>query len=287
MRKFGLIGLLALGLCLLSGTSAYAAASYTVKSGDCLWTIANKTGTSVATIKQLNNLNSDLLQIGQVLVLSTANTTAPPAEPAPAPAPAPAAAPAPAPSGTSIYIVQSGDNLWTISQRYGTTVANIMALNSLSSDRLQVGDQLVVSGTAPNPVAAPAVSRSGDSVTGSRIIEKASKYLGTPYVYGGSSPSGFDCSGFTQYIYKQFGISLYRTAASQYGNGVQVSKSQLIAGDLVFFKCGGSTINHVGIYCGNGQFIHSSSPSSGGVIYSSLTSGYYANTYVGARRIVR
>ncbi|NMC26626.1 MAG: peptidoglycan endopeptidase, partial [Syntrophomonadaceae bacterium] len=187
----------------------------------------------------------------------------------------------------SIYVVQSGDNLWSISQRYGTTVENIMALNSLSSDRLQIGDQLIVSGTAPAPVASPVVSRSGDSVTGSRIIEKAANYLGTPYVYGGSSPSGFDCSGFTQYIYKQLGISLYRTAASQYGHGVQVSKSQLIAGDLVFFKCGGSTINHVGIYCGNGQFIHSSSPSSGGVIYSSLNSGYYANTYVGARRIVR
>jgi len=284
MRKFGLIGLLALGLCLLSGTSVYAATTYTVKSGDCLWNIANKTGTNVATIKQLNNLNSDLLQIGQVLVLSgAANSTPPPAAPVLAPAPAPA----PTPAGSSIYVVQSGDNLWSISQRYGTTVANIMALNSLSSDRLQVGDQLVISGTVTTPVAAPVVSRSGDSVTGSRIIEKAANYLGTPYVYGGSSPAGFDCSGFTQYIYKQFGISLYRTAASQYGHGVQVSQSQLVAGDLVFFKCGGSTINHVGIYCGNGQFIHSSSPSSGGVIYSSLTSGYYANTYVGARRIVR
>lgn len=286
MRKFGLIGLLALGLCLLSGTSVYAATTYTVKSGDCLWTIANKTGTTVATIKQLNNLNSDLLQIGQLLVLSsTSNTIPPPAAPVLVPAPAPA--PAPTPSGSSIYVVQSGDNLWSISQRYGTTVENIMALNSLSSDRLQIGDQLIVSGTAPAPVASPVVSRSGDSVTGSRIIEKAANYLGAPYLYGGSSPSGFDCSGFTQYIYKQFGISLYRTAASQYGHGVQVSKSQLIAGDLVFFKCGGSTINHVGIYCGNGQFIHSSSPSSGGVIYSSLNSGYYANTYVGARRIVR
>lgn len=284
MRKFGLIGLLALGLCLLSGTSVYAATTYTVKSGDCLWTIANKTGTTVATIKQLNNLNSDLLQIGQVLVLSsTSNTISPPAAPVPVPAPAPA----PTPSGSSIYVVQSGDSLWSISQRYGTTVENIMALNSLSSDRLQIGDQLIVSGTTPAPGAEPVVSRSGDSVTGSRIIEKAANYLGTPYLYGGSSPSGFDCSGFTQYIYKQFGISLYRTAASQYGHGVQVSKSQLIAGDLVFFKCGGSTINHVGIYCGNGQFIHSSSPSSGGVIYSSLNSGYYANTYVGARRIVR
>lgn len=288
MKKLRLVYSLAICLFLLAGSGAHASAAvYTVISGDCLWTISNSSGVSVSTIKQLNWLSSDFLSIGQVLQLG--GDPAPVAEPAPvvAAAPTPAVATVPA-VGASTYVVCSGDNLWSISQTYGTSVEAIKAGNGLSSDMLQIGQNLIINGTAVAQAASPTVSRAGNSVTGARVIEKAAQYLGTPYMYGGSSPAGFDCSGFSQYIFSQFQISLNRTAASQYSNGYWVSQAELIPGDLVFFDCnGGNGISHVGIYSGNGNFIHSSSPSSGGVIYSSLNTGYYANTYVGARRVIR
>ena len=119
---------------------------------------------------------------------------------------------------------------------------------------------------------------------GSAIVATAKQYLGYNYVYGGSSPStGFDCSGFTSYVFKQHGISLSRTAAGQYGNGVAVSRSNLQPGDLVMF--GKSSITHVAIYIGGGQIIHASTPSTG-VRIDSLSTGYYNNNYYGARRIL-
>lgn len=122
------------------------------------------------------------------------------------------------------------------------------------------------------------------SGNGSSIVATAKKYLGYKYVYGGSSPStGFDCSGFTSYVFKQHGISLSRTSAGQYSNGVAVSRANLQPGDLVMF--GKSKINHVAIYIGGGQIIHASTPSTG-VRIDTLTSGYYNNNYVGARRIL-
>ena len=122
------------------------------------------------------------------------------------------------------------------------------------------------------------------SSNGSSIVATAKQYLGYKYTYGGSSPStGFDCSGFTSYIFKQHGISLNRTAAGQYSNGVSVSRANLQPGDLVMF--GKSGINHVAIYIGGGQIIHASTPSTG-VRIDSLSTGYYNNNYVGARRIL-
>ncbi len=123
------------------------------------------------------------------------------------------------------------------------------------------------------------------SASGSKILAEAQKYLGTPYVYGGASPSGFDCSGFVYYVLKQFGLSPYRTPADQYKMGTSVSKAELKPGDIVFFAgTYASGISHVGIYAGNGQFIHSPNSRST-VSYSDLSSGYWANHYYGARRV--
>lgn len=203
-------------------------------------------------------------------------------------------------TGTSLmaaqttYTVKSGDSLWAIAKKYGTTVETIKKTNHLSSDMLKIGTQLIVQTSAVAPAKAPQIannvptpSRAGNPLDGSRIIEKAQEYLGTPYRYGGSGPGGFDCSGFVRYIFAQFDIDLPHNAAAQYGNGSEVGKADLIPGDLVFFACGRGGIDHVGIYSGGDQFIHSSSPRSGGVIFSSLSSGYYGNTYVGGRRILR
>ena len=122
-------------------------------------------------------------------------------------------------------------------------------------------------------------SSSGSS-QGESVVSYAKEYLGCNYVYGGTSPSGFDCSGFTQYVYSNFGVSLNRTAASQYSNGTSVTDLQ--AGDLVYF--GKSGIYHVGIYIGGGSFIHAANKERG-VTIDTLTSVYYKTNYVGARRI--
>lgn len=120
---------------------------------------------------------------------------------------------------------------------------------------------------------------------GQKIVDTAMKYLGVPYVWAGSSPKGFDCSGFVNYVYKECGYSINRTAALIYENGTYVDKAELQAGDAVCFSSYSSSIGHVGIYIGDGQFIHASS-GSGCVIISGLTEGYYLTRYVGARHIV-
>ena len=123
-------------------------------------------------------------------------------------------------------------------------------------------------------------SESTASATGSSVVAYAKQFLGCKYVYGGTTTSGFDCSGFTQFVYKHFGVNLNRTAAAQYSNGKAVTSLQ--AGDLVMF--GKSGINHVGIYIGGNTFIHAANPSRG-VTTDTLASGYYKTNYVGARRI--
>ena len=122
------------------------------------------------------------------------------------------------------------------------------------------------------------------SAAGGNVVALAERYLGNRYVSGGSSPGGFDCSGFTAYVYGQMGVNLEHSAAGQYGSGNKVSSSSLKSGDLVFFRTGGSGsgISHVGIYIGNGQFINAQNHRVGVAIAS--LSGYWANTYAGAVR---
>jgi peptidoglycan DL-endopeptidase CwlO len=111
------------------------------------------------------------------------------------------------------------------------------------------------------------------------VVGIAMQYLGVPYVYGGASPSGFDCSGFIMYVYAQVGVSLPHNAAAQYAYGTPVDRSQLQPGDLVFFN----GLGHAGIYVGGGSFIHA--PHTGDVVKISSLSGWYDGTYVGARRL--
>lgn len=130
------------------------------------------------------------------------------------------------------------------------------------------------------------------SSSNSDIAATAKQYLGTGYVYGGASPRGFDCSGFTMYVYSQHGYSLPHSATSQWQSGLGTrvySISELQPGDLVFIndpsRNAGKACSHAGIYTGDGQFIHSSSSRSGGVIVSSLTSGYYNTYFVGGIQV--
>jgi cell wall-associated NlpC family hydrolase len=137
----------------------------------------------------------------------------------------------------------------------------------------------------PNPVPDPSVTTSDASIPAAppspygNVVGIAMQYLGVPYVWGGSTPNGFDCSGFTAWVYAQVGVALPHNAAAQYGYGVPVDRSQLEPGDLVFFD----GLGHVGLYIGGGQFIHA--PHTGDVVKISSMVGWYDSGYVGARRI--
>ncbi|EHQ88750.1 NlpC/P60 family protein [Desulfosporosinus youngiae] len=116
-----------------------------------------------------------------------------------------------------------------------------------------------------------------------QVLNYAAEFLGTKYVWGGTSPSGFDCSGYVQYVFRNNGITLSRTSEQQFNNGVSVKKSDLKPGDLVFFATYSSGASHVGIYTGNNTMIHSSS---GGVSYDDMTNSYWSKRYLGARRVI-
>ncbi|MGL4819241.1 MAG: C40 family peptidase [Bacilli bacterium] len=117
------------------------------------------------------------------------------------------------------------------------------------------------------------------------IIASAKRYLGTPYSFGGKSSKGFDCSGFTSYVFEQNDVDLPRTSGSQYSVGENVSKSNLEPGDLVFFKTGSKGVSHVGIYVGGNTFIHSQNGK--GVSVTSLNDPYYwGKRFVGAKRVL-
>jgi cell wall-associated NlpC family hydrolase len=130
---------------------------------------------------------------------------------------------------------------------------------------------------APPPPPPPSSGRVGGGHPEAAAI--AARYLGVPYRWGGASPSGFDCSGLVMYVYAQLGIALPHYTVAQYQRGVAVSRDRLQPGDLVFFD----GLAHVGIYIGNNQFIHA--PHTGDVVKVSAITGWYARTYVGARRI--
>jgi cell wall-associated NlpC family hydrolase len=144
--------------------------------------------------------------------------------------------------------------------------------------RLQNAGASVLSASAGAVVDPPATFAPPPSKYGG-VVGIAMQYLGIPYVYGGASPAGFDCSGFVMYVFAQIGVSLPHNAAAQYGYGMPVSRDQLQPGDLVFFN----GLGHDGIYIGGGQFIHS--PHTGDVVKISSISGWYSSTWVGARRL--
>ena len=133
-----------------------------------------------------------------------------------------------------------------------------------------------------------AVNTSAGSAKGTEVAAYGKQFIGTPYVWGGTNlQTGVDCSGFVYAVYKNFGITLNRSSASMASNGLEVAKADLQAGDLVFFNKGGdSAISHVGIYCGDGTYVHSTDGKGNGVTVTSLNSGYSGNTYVTARRVL-
>ena len=205
------------------------------------------------------------------------------------------------------YLTVDSDNVFTTYGRINSEGVNVRSAASTDSSVLATvsdGTIVTVNGLVDGwydvtcqygtegYIRSDYVDLTSSASSNSDIVATAKQYLGTGYVYGGASPSGFDCSGYTMYVYSQHGYSLPHSATSQWQSGLGTrvySISELQPGDLVFFndpsRNAGKACSHAGIYTGDGQFIHSSSSRSGGVIVSSLTSGYYNTYFVGGIQV--
>jgi LysM repeat protein len=247
---------------------------YTVVSGDTLSKIGVQYKMTVQELKQLNGLKSDMIYVGQKLKVSgKASVTTPP----PAPSTPPVTPPV-QPAKTNEYIVKSGDTLSGISSKYKMTVQELKNLNGLKSDMIYVGQKLKVSGSAPEvkPSTAPSTSFQNELVTVAKSL------MGVPYVWAGSSLSGFDCSGFIYYAANQAGYKIGRlSAAGYYSRTYYVDQPQ--PGDLVFFEnTYKKGISHLGIYIGNNEFIHADEKR--GVSIANLSNPYYTAHFDGFKR---
>lgn len=171
----------------------------------------------------------------------------------------------------------------TADGEYGPATAE--AIKAFQSSKGLTADGLVGSATysALLGKSMPEVSRGSNYIL-RRVISDSMQYLGVPYVWGGTTPRGFDCSGYVRYVFDSAGVHLPRTADAQYDYGRPIATSELAPGDLVFFSTYTYGPSHVGIYLGDDKFINASS--SRGVAVDSLHSSYWASTYIGARRVI-
>jgi peptidoglycan endopeptidase LytE len=277
-------GLFVLFLLLVLQTLGFAEERYTVKTGDSLYKISKAFGISVVALKTANHLETENLRLRQVLLIPalrekrTGEATQPPVREV-----------VKNPSVASVsHRVKKGDNLHSISKKAGIPVEEIKRLNQLRTDRLTVGQTLVLSNSGSRTddpeeelgdieeiqeLNSEAVQgekeETPDPVSGrwkspeerSLFVRVVKNFLGVPYRLGGSTLRGIDCSAFVKKIYEIFNIQLPRTTWEQFRIGKRVGMGELEEGDLVFFKVPArrASNRHVGIYIGNNEFVHASS----------------------------
>jgi cell wall-associated NlpC family hydrolase len=197
---------------------------------------------------------------------------------------------------TTVAMAASPLDLLTQSLSANTGSSSFSLLNALIG--ILLGNVLGKTNLTPSPAITPAVTIKSslasaldtrlpdNSGIGNSLIATAKTFLGSPYVWGGETTAGFDCSSFTQYVMKQNGITLPRTAAEQFAIGTPIDRDNLQIGDLIFFTTYKPGASHVGFYMGNNQFIHDSSAAKQ-VTISNLTDKFYTDHYIGARRYTK
>lgn len=262
---------------------------YRIREGDTLWSLARRFDTRPERLAALNRISVEsTLSIGQALKVPAGNGSA-----------LQTAAPV-VRQATQMHRVRQGDTLWSMSRRYGATPEHLAAMNGISTDAiLPLGKTLKVpanragGASTGGPVTAEAVSGAargrlaalpsrGEQWTSS-LLTLSKRYLGTRYRWGGTTPAGFDCSGFIYYVYGRMGVALPRTTFQMFEAGVSVPRDALSPGDILFFHTIRPGASHAGIYLGDDRFAHASS-SARRVLITSMDDDYYAARYLGARR---
>lgn len=317
-RKLTLFCTGILATTLLLAPSAEAA-TYVVKKGDNLTKISKAHNTTVNNLKTWNQLNNDTIYVGQTLIIenskktnatptkvnktqltlkkqtvsSSANTYNNQAV---------------SNSQSTTYKVVSGDTLSKIANKFNLTVASLKSMNDLTSDLIYVGQELKVSEMTVSEVdssqsidekvvedlkADQAISEqlAKESIIYSspknrevyeEVVNLAESLVDTPYLFGGNTPEGFDCSGFVQYVYSNAGLSIVRESSEDYFMKKTTKVQTPVAGDVIFFKnTYKSGISHMGIYIGDGEFIHASS---NGVEVAKLSHNYWDTRFVAFKR---
>lgn len=268
-------------------TSNKITSTHTVVNGDYLSKIAVSYNMSTETLKSLNGLKSDMIYVGQKLkvtgkITAVSSTTKTPATKTPTTPKATTST-----KTSSTYTVVSGDYLSKIAASYNMSTATLKALNNMTTDNIYIGQKLKVTGkatavsstnTSKKPVVSSPTKPVSNASSTSNLITNAKKHLNTPYVWGGSNPNGFDCSGFVYYVFNQSGKSLTRTNAVGYYN-LSTKTTNPKVGDIVFFKnTYAAGITHLGIYMGNDMFIHAGGDK---VQISSVNESYWKSHFAG------
>ncbi len=262
-------------------TSTSSTKTYTVKSGDTLSKIASEYSITVSQLKSWNNLSSTIIYPKQVLKVSQPTTNSGSTS---------SSTSSSSTSSQTTYTVKSGDTLSKIAKIYSMTVSQIKSMNGLKSDIIYVGQKLKISKatsdlpslSTPSSGSSSAQETIGNPAFTSKLISISKSFIGTKYVWGGTTPSGFDCSGFLYYVFNKAGHSMPRyTAEGFYNRSYFVSSPQ--PGDLIFFsgtyKKG---ISHLGIYLGNNEFIHADNS---GVRITSTNNSYYKKHFDSYKRL--
>lgn len=267
-----------------SGSSSSSSAStYTVKPGDTLSGIAARHNISLQNLMKWNNLDTTLIYPGNVFYVTD------PSKGSNNKGSNKSSSSSGGSSGssgkTSTYTVKSGDTLYRIARQHGVSVANLKKWNNLKSDTIYIGQKLSIGGKASVDSGSSSSSGSNNanvSYNVDKLISVARSQIGVPYKWAGSTPSGFDCSGFIYYAYKNAGMSISRLSTQgYYDRSYHVNKPQV--GDLVFFSnTYKSGISHMGIYIGNNQFIHAGT--STGVTITSLDNSYWKKHFDSFKR---